>query len=257
MTTPNYQPSNFDPEDFSYSPNDMPDPLADVAAGIASLPTTDDPIASLDLPSDDAGDLVPVTARIPISWLEQIDRLRQATNSRMPNIFPTRAKFSRWAHYVGMQELQRAFDRINDPANQLDPILDARLFLERSGGDLAARTATMTEAVDKLQKLAESLEMDIKIAEYEEATRRVNLWLSGASIQTGDYWQRFFVKAIGLVPSLCESLHTLAQLNYIKPDDLLAAAIEQGLGAPKLSKAVLPQPIMKNKSDGSELFNPS
>lgn len=220
---------------FDPSAQDATGPVDGFDDLLASLPTTTDPIASLDMPSEEQGELVPVTARVPAAWLEQIDMIRQAVSSNMPDIWRTRSRWLRWAVYIAMRETAAISARVNSPDVQLDPILYARLHVERIGGDQAARASTMSETLEQLGRIGESLEMDVKIGEYEEAASRVEMWIASAYSQPSPYWQRFFIKAIGQVPSMYTSINTLIDSGHLPdPDPLLIETVAKAMQRPQV-----------------------
>lgn len=223
---------------------------------IDAIPLTDDPIASLDLPSDEAGEMTGVHARVPIAWLEQMDAIRQLPGTRMPDVWKTRARLIRWCIYQGLMVIQQASARINEPDAKIDPILQARLFVEKTGGDLQARAVTAQETIEKLQRIGESVELDIRLGEHAEAARRVNQWIEGAYAQESPYWQRFFIKAISQIPQLADSVRTLITMGLVPDSELLQSALTMNADNPIPIHTSPPKPKAASKHPSMEdVFN--
>lgn len=200
---------------------------ANPAEWLDSIPTA--PVLSnllMDYPASFSdADGVPLSTRVPAHWIEQIDELRQMPGTNLPDFFKRRATFVRWAVFIGMQTLHKISAEMNAEGrldHQLDPTLRARIFLEKQGGQVAARAEAMNEAKAKVKEIAEAVAQLVEMSELAEAANLINGWLEGARDQDSPFWSHFFCKLLVSDPMMRDQLQTLIDHSQITDEYLIA-----------------------------------
>lgn len=175
----------------------------DVQGWLDSLPTTvveDLSDIFTDYPAS-VGDSegVSISTRIPASWLEQFDVIREMPGTNLPDIWSTRAKLLRWCVMQGLRAIKATADELNAEgrlSQPLDATLSARIFLEHKGGKIAARADAMNMARSQVEDIAQAVSSAIAMHEDAEGADMINEWISGARLQQSPFWQNYLVKLL-------------------------------------------------------------
>lgn len=225
-------------------------PVAKLAVtSIDDLPAD---ITSIDLlvnfpASGSNGESIPIHTRIPVDWLNEIARIRELPGTLLPQgIWKTTGEFYRWAIFMAIREVDK-IQRELDTEGSHDPIINARIFIERTGGNLAARAAVIEDARRRATDLGGALTTLYKIGEFHEASEMIMQWVEQARQLAVEYdskyWERVMVKTLITEPSVVQPLVDLIDNGYIVDDYLLGitrqANLKERLDSGELGEASL------------------
>lgn len=222
--------------------------LFDVAVDVAHDGLPADPAKWLDeIPTAFAGEAalvdypaslgdsegVVVNTRVPHHWISAIDHIREMPGTKLPTIWPTRGAFFRWCIAIGMAELNKISKQLNsdNPDDQfnVDPALRARIFLEKSGGRVTARSNVMNEAQESIKAIATSVKTLMAIDEYVEAADLINEWIAGATSQDSPFWKNYFSKILLHENEMREPMAILIRQGLIVDDYVVSLAQSGGI----------------------------
>jgi len=221
-------------DDLSFL-NAIPDSAAggfDLDEILASLPTTSTVLNSIvDFPaSSEDGETVTLATRVPPSWVEQIDRIREMPGTNLPDIWPKRSNFLRWAIMIGMQHITRIAAEINSDGrldSPLDPTLRAQISIEQIGGEIDTRAATVNTITVRVKTMAKAIDDLRRIGQQPEAADWINRWMEIANEQDNDFWTDVFIMSLVKEPSIREALSELIMLGYILDEKLIDLCITE------------------------------
>lgn len=233
--TPSKQPSLSDLDGLTLqAPKHTPKAKSDELS-VDNIPAT---VTSLDLlvnfpASGSNGESVPIHTRIPVDWLEEISRIRELPGTLLPHgIWKTTGEFYRWAIFIAIREVDK-IQRELDSEGAHDPIINARIFVERTGGNLAARAAVIGDARRRATDLGEALTALYKLGEFDEAAEMIMQWVEQARQMATEYdskyWERLMVKTLITEPSAVQPILDLIEHGYIIDDYLLGVTRQANL----------------------------
>jgi len=190
-----------------------------------ALPTDTDSLSRLiDYPASyDGEESIPVHTRVAPSWVETMNRMRELPGTNLPkDIWPTMGSLFRWCIMQGMLQFRMIMEDLNREGRleePLDPILSTQIFLERTAGELAARSNAITDARKKASAVAEAVNLLVGMQEYAEAADMINKWIENAQelsrIHQSPFWERLMIKAIVDEPTIASALVFLSDHGHI------------------------------------------
>lgn len=202
-------------------PSTVPLPSSDYWSSLIRYPS-----------SSKDGQAAHVSARIPIEWMESISVLRDWVKGQFParNLWETTSDFVRFGIALGILEatkLRDAAESGNMPENSSTGLLAAQLFIEQTGGELQARSRTMTQAQNSARDLARTIRDLLNRKEPSEAADMVSRWIEGARKireQSGAaFWETYFITSLFRIPTAIEDTEILIKGGYIIDEDTIAS----------------------------------
>jgi hypothetical protein len=206
----------------------------DLDAILGSLPTTTSTLnAIVDFAaSSDDGESVTIATRVPPSWVEQIDRIREMPGTNLPDIWPKRSNFLRWCVMMGMRHILTISNEINTDGrleSPIDPTLRAQISVEQIGGEIDTRAATINTITVRVKTMAKAINDLRHIGQQAEAANWVNRWMEIANQQDAEFWHDVFVMTLVREESVREALVELIMGSFIVDEQLIDICIAEKL----------------------------
>lgn len=200
------------------------DGMPNANAWMDSIPTSLVPDEIVDYPaSDPDGGSDPLTTRVPRSWLDMIDSIRQKPGTQSPDLWPKRSNFVRWCVFQGIKRMRVIQQQIDD-GEPLDPTLQARIFIEKQGGHIAARAQIMNDATTRANEIAEAVTQLMAMDEYPEAADMLNQWIAAATENDSPFWRTFFCRILLLNEKCAAAVKSLVKDGYIVDEFFISLA---------------------------------
>ena len=227
------QPQDGDNLDFL---SGLPDSLGhmDIDDLLDSLPTTTNVLnAIVDFPaSSDDGETAVLSCRVPLSWQEQVDKIREMPGTVLPDIWPKRSSFVRWCIFIGMREITRVAGELNKEGrleNALDPTLRAQISIEQLGGEIDTRASTINTITVRVKTMSKAVDDLRRIGQHVEAADWINRWMEVANEQETDFWRNVFMMALVREESIRQALGELIINGYIVDEQLIDLCITENI----------------------------
>lgn len=229
-TTPKGSTSPLDNLSTSLDEDAVPNTLD---ALLASIPIGPGVEAFIDYPaSSQDGEGQVVSARVPLHWLEIIDRLREMPGTNLPDIWPKRSNFVRWSIMQGIMIVTataKELDADGRLERPLDPMIRAQISTEKIGGALEAKARLINHIAAQVSEIAAATNTLIALDEEIEAANLINTWNEEAQEQETPHWRDVWLKSLIREPDLHASLATLINNGHLVDERFIDMCIQQGI----------------------------
>lgn len=207
-------------------PNTLDALLASVPVGPGVESFIDYPASSQD------GEGQVISARVPLHWLEIIDRLREMPGTNLPDIWPKRSNFVRWAIMQGIMIVTATAKELNAEGRldqPLDPMIRAQISTEKIGGALEAKARLVNHIAAQVGEIASAVNNLIALDEEIEAANLINTWNEEAHEQETPHWRDVWLKSLLNEPNVHVSLAVLINNGHLVDERFIDMCIQRGI----------------------------
>lgn len=203
----------------------MPLTVTEFLSGIQLVSSINDLLVSFPASMYEGEESVPANTRIPAHWTQQIEEIRDQIGGVISNrqLWKTRGDFYRWCIAMGLKLARDIGKMLNEEgtAVQLNPILEMQNFIERTQGELVARTQAMQSARNRAKEIGEGIQDLVLRAEPEEAAEILLKYAEGLTQLSSPFWRRYSMEVLIASPGVAKILCDLIEDDHITDEVLV------------------------------------